>query len=1103
MMSGDSKSRSFSESLVLDDTEKGVIITGITDDTIAAETGLQAGDEIVAATIHLDHLNKHEVMNILKVLEPYDNNMKVLTKKELTSADLGSLGFGLKDPVEILNLKKDLSLDASTEAPVVSLDQSRELNTVQGLGGEISGPTLNGDLPSLSLNMPPGLTGPNIKGDLGGNVKAPEVSVATPQVITPSSSLDIKKPEIKTGSLKYKPPVFQMPNFNQSAPDLKPPDLDLNDPDVNLKAMNADIRAPSGKIQWPHLKWKGPKVKRPDADLPALETSLSSPSISGDFSKLDVDCNVPKTDINGPDLHIQTPNLNSETPSKINWPHFKWKKPKPTGPKADLDLDSNLNKPDVDLTVPKVEGGINAPDAEIHLPNLDIKGPNLDMKKTDTEVVAPSGNIQWPHLKWKKPKGPKSDLNLPNQEIDGDIKVHDTELSLPKADLNCPDVDVQAPDCDIDASSDKHWPHLKWKKNKIHGPKTDAKLNADLSTPDVDLSVPKIDGEISTDADIEAPSGKFRMPTFKKPKFLLTGAKVKSPEVDLDAETKLPDISLSPEASLDGPDVDLNLTKPEVRLTNVDSGPPSEKFKWPTLKKPKWSASGPKAESPGVDLDTDVSALDLSPSAPKTDIEISAKDANLNLPNGPLIETNSTDVPGKFKWFNFKRGQKDEIDANVKVPDVDLKGPDVNLSAPDVNLSEGVIEAPDSQRLSVSIPNADVDHSGPDLDLGSFDGKLNLPQIKQPKLNIDVNPNVDLKATDLSLPAPQIESWDAPAPDINLPSIDLKNTDVDLQAPEADIRAGLGESPSGHLSVESGIEVPKVNIGTPVEDGNISVPAADLGVPKAQGDVKGPDIDIKAPNVDVDLEKSKMPHFKLPKFDFLGSNTKAPKVDISKNLEVSPDLIKASTDGEFSSPHVSASAPEVKTSLSTPELDITAEADAEVKGSQKSKLRWPFKLGLKSGSGTDEEGSGVDSETDVSNTEVEVPVFKFHRLPRNSFDGIGGISDTLGLSKLDTEEKDYIVSKGIRLPIVNATSKMGENINIMERLKMAKDKATSANVSPTEAKTDIDLKLDAPEKPESGLGLVAHGISSSDENDKLSLGLSNMLGLNIKDSDAD
>lgn len=61
-----------------------------------------AGDEIVAATIHLDHLNKNEVLNILRVLQPYDNNMKVLTKKELsTSAGLGSLGLGLKDSAEV------------------------------------------------------------------------------------------------------------------------------------------------------------------------------------------------------------------------------------------------------------------------------------------------------------------------------------------------------------------------------------------------------------------------------------------------------------------------------------------------------------------------------------------------------------------------------------------------------------------------------------------------------------------------------------------------------------------------------------------------------------------------------------------------------------------------------------------------------------------------------------------------------------------------------------------------------------------------------------------------------------------------------------------
>lgn len=39
----DSKGRRYSESLILDDSEKGVIITGITDDTVAAKSGLRAG----------------------------------------------------------------------------------------------------------------------------------------------------------------------------------------------------------------------------------------------------------------------------------------------------------------------------------------------------------------------------------------------------------------------------------------------------------------------------------------------------------------------------------------------------------------------------------------------------------------------------------------------------------------------------------------------------------------------------------------------------------------------------------------------------------------------------------------------------------------------------------------------------------------------------------------------------------------------------------------------------------------------------------------------------------------------------------------------------
>lgn len=62
-----------------------------------------AGDEIVAATIHLDHFNQGEVLKILKVLEPYDKNMVVLTKKQLgASADLGSFGLVRNDSGKVI-----------------------------------------------------------------------------------------------------------------------------------------------------------------------------------------------------------------------------------------------------------------------------------------------------------------------------------------------------------------------------------------------------------------------------------------------------------------------------------------------------------------------------------------------------------------------------------------------------------------------------------------------------------------------------------------------------------------------------------------------------------------------------------------------------------------------------------------------------------------------------------------------------------------------------------------------------------------------------------------------------------------------------------------
>uniref|UniRef100_A0AAQ4S439 Uncharacterized protein n=1 Tax=Gasterosteus aculeatus aculeatus TaxID=481459 RepID=A0AAQ4S439_GASAC len=1027
-----------------------------------------AGDEIVAATIHLDHFNQGEVLKILKVLEPYDKNM-------------------------MLNFKKDLSLDASLDG------LSGKLNASQGLGGEIGGPTLNGDLPSLSLSKPS--ADANIKGDLDGTLKAPNVSVF-PKINTKSASLDLEKPKIKTDNLKYKAPKFTMPHFN--LPQLKTPKADM------------------------HVSG--------DTSLPFSDFSLNTPKINGDLSAPDVDINLPKTDNKSFDLDVQTPNPDIDASSGKFWTNFR-KKPKLHSPKAGLDLDANLNTPHVDPSLSKME----APDFDINLPKaeLDMQTPNID-------VDAPSGKTNWLNWKWKNPKlqGPKADLDTDisvsdvlTPTIEGDINVPNTELNLPKADLSSPNVDFQAPD--INAPSGKiNWPHLKWKKNKLHGPKADMDLSADLSTPDVDLTAPKID----------------------------------APET-------APDLNLSPKASLDGPDVDLNLPQADVKAPNVDIAGQSEKFKW-TLKKPKGSVSNWSLKAPQINGEM------KAPDLPRADLK------------GPElgIDTPDCDNSGKLKWFNLKKpkfgtpkGPKGDIDVDVKVPQMDLNGVDVNMSAPkiktpklnmadphlgingpdtnyDINLPKSNVVAPNvdlkatdltlsapkidfnAPDLDINVPKADL--KGPHIDLQTpgIDtpaGKLKLPKInlpgfgrkglevKGPNLNVDAE-NVNLPDVNLKLPKAAVKTpclnpikgdlctpdldLDAAlnknvdlsgpkttisVPNINVPTLDTKGSHLNLNLPQADVTGpsfdlkapDLSLSPQKFAAPKIDTKGPKTELEAPV---TLKAPNMDINLPTA--DLKGPDTQLKTPDLNFDshLGDFNFPHFKHPKFGL-----ENPKVEV-------PSVSTAVENG-IEAPKVNMVTP-----INTPELDITAEADAEVKGTPKSRIKWPFKWGLKSGTESNEEESGDESETVVSNADLEVPVFKMHKLPRNNLDGIGGTEDILSVSKLDSEAKDYIVSKGIRLPIVNPTTTAGEKIDIRQRLKMATEKSATANISTTEAtRHTLNVNTSANtdslvrggtfkvDKPESIVGLVAPEISIPDERDKLSLSLSNMLGLNVKDSDAD
>lgn len=1088
-----------------------------------------------------------------------------------------------------VNLKKGLSLDASSKAPVISFDgQHGKLDT------DLSSPAINGNLPNLSVNKPSlsvgsqytkpsfGITRPEVEGGSVGSLKVPEVSA--PKLKVPSASLGIKNPDVKMGGLKHETKKFSMPNFN--LPHISPqsqmgvsgdmdlpsvdldtpnlnldpslglkgpkaglagPDLNVNGPDVNLQTPDVDLDVPSGKFKWPHQKWKGPKGKALEADLSAPDLSVSTPGLKANIDTPDVDLNAPRVD-------IQSPSIDADPPSgKFTWPHMKWKKPK--GPNADLDLEANLNTPEV--SGPNLDGDLSTPDINFKVPKAELKGPDVDVQSPNVCVEPPSGKINWPHLKWKKPKVSRPDLdadadlntpdiNLSAPRIRGDMNTPNADLELPKAGVN-----VQVPDADIDGPSGKiNWPHLKWKKPKIHGPKADLDLNPDLNTPDVDVSVPNVS------ADVNAPDFGLRLPN--------ANADIKSPNLDVD--------------------------------------PPSTKFKWPTLKKHKIK------KDPNLDFGADVSAPDLEINEP--DVNLKMPKANLEAPELDVSVPDIDGPSGKFKWFNLKKpqfgtlkGPKADLDADLEAPDVDLKGPELDLKTPGIDLStpkiEGKIGDPD---LDVGMP--DVDLSGPGVHSSGVafpDGKLNLPKLKLPtfsspslkgsKLDADVkapaidgDPNLNLKAPNLSLaspsgfvkpdleitapkvsgdlntPAPNLglglkKDITAPntkfsLPDLNVsspikgpnvglngdllsPDVNLNMQKPDLEAPELDLDGFDIEGHSGKFKwfnfkkpkigtlkgedpeIDADVKLPGVNLKgpdvkgpglnlsqtSPELNGNISLPKIDAKLPK--GELTAPDVSVKAPKAD------------LPRADlnWPGTRVKTPDVAFDPHLgDFKLPAVRAGTEGPKVNPgmldsSIAATAPDVRVkapTVSTPELDVGFDGDADIKSSPKSKLRWPFKWGFKSGSGTDEEGNGCDSETEA--TSDEIPPFKIHKLPAINLDGSGGLSDTFSLSRQDTEPKDYVMSKGIRLPVLSSMSKPGEKVNVFERLQLAKENLPMAKrkISDTlaNAGNGASTSEGGVDPLESGLSLVSPQIPAENDNDKLSFGLSNMLGLNVKDSDA-
>ncbi|XP_033873618.3 neuroblast differentiation-associated protein AHNAK-like [Acipenser ruthenus] len=838
-------------------------------------------------------------------------------------------------------------------------------------GPDLSGPNLDIDLPDVNINGP--------------NVKMPSLNVSKSKYNSPDIGLNMKGTKVK-GDLKGPNIDLNAPDFDISGPKLHGPEIDIDskfprgnidDPNVNIKTPEVDLKVPDGKL-------KAPKFKKPTFTLPKMKSNspnlklktpkakggldLSAPKIEGDLKGPNVDLKGPKLDLEAPDLDVNGPGGKFKMPT-ITMPEFGRSGPKIKGP--DLDLDANMKTPDLNISAPKLKGGISTPDIDVNMPKAELKGPKLDIKAPDVDVDGPGGKFKMPTLEMPdfglsgpKVKGPDLDaniktpkLNISAPQIEGGLSAPDVNVNMPKAEFKGPKLDIKAPDVDVDGPGGQFkMPTLKMPDFGLSGPKVkgpDLDLDANVNMPDVNMSAPKVAGDLKA-LKVDLPEGSLKGPKINMPSLNLSGPQLSSPDANLNLETpKLKgDINLSGpklQSDVKGPSVDVKGLNVDINKPDVKIGTPGGKMKSPKFKFPSFGFSGSKVKSPDVSVAANVETPNIDVSVPKVkggistpelDLKSPTAKAGLNIPDADLDVPNPKLKGSKYKLptFSFPKVHTGDADLNVK-GDIDaptlkaaIKGPNVDVNVPNI----GDIKGP---KVDVDLPKADMKGkklntpelslSGPDLNTPNLKGDLSAP-----KLQGDLKgPNIDMKGPDFGVESPEGKfkfpkikfptfgrnkelDMDAKlkSPDVNLktPQVgDLKAPHVNVNLPDADIKG-----PKLNMSSLDSPDV-DLNLKTPTMKGHINDPNVDLK--GASFDVNAPRVDVKAPNIGIDRYRGK---WKLPELD--GPKVKTPEINLDSNL-TAPDVSMPPLKGEIQTPGFDVKGPSLDASkprFSGPQVDL-------------------------------------------------------------------------------------------------------------------------------------------------------------------------------------
>ncbi|KAI3367096.1 hypothetical protein L3Q82_008162 [Scortum barcoo] len=951
-------------------------------------------------------------------------------------------GADIKKPEEVL----------SVEIAAPSIDTEGKSIDIKTTGTEHEGKGGKFKMPKFGVTIPK-VTGPGI--DLSLSKKDVDITLpeAKAEIKLPDApKVDVTGPEIDL-SLSKKDVDVTLP---EAKAEVKVTDAELKKPSAEVEITAPDIKVAKKDKEGSPSKFKMPTFKLPKfgvgmpsatVEVADKESTIDGAGIKKPEEVLTVEIAAPSIDTEGKSIDIKTTGTEHEGKGgKFKMPKFGVTLSKVTGPEIDL----SLSKKDVEITLPEAKAEIKPPDApkvdislgkaEVSLPEekLEVKKPELEME-SETELDGQGGKFKMPKLGMSMPKvtGPEihfgllkkdGDVTLP--EAKAEIKVADTELKKPSAEVEITAPDIKHPaltlegkSIDIKTTGTEHegkGGKFKMPKFGVSVPKvTGPEIDLSLSKKDVDVTLPEAKAEVKvTDAELKKPSAeveitapdikvakkdkegspsKFKMPTFKLPKFGVgmpsATVEMADKEAKIDgADIKKPEEVLSVEIA--APSIDTEGKSIDIKTTGTEHEGKGGKFKMP-----KFGITVPKVTGPEIDLS--ISKKDVDVTFPGAKAEVKVPEAELKKPSAEVeitapgidIQTGTAEgSPSKFKMPTFtlpKFGgatpqvsvEASDVDKQIKLagadlpeakaevtlPDVKMKAPVTSVSVPqaegDAKVKKTRFSLPRFSFSKQSTTEHEVDASLPDTDVSLPEGKMEVKQpevelpeggveldkqeskFKMPKFGISMpkvkGPEIDLNLSkkDVGVTLPEAKA------EVQLPDVEIKQSSakVKIKAPQIEAQAGKVEGSPSNLKMPSltlpkfGADSSKISVEVPDVDKDIKIDGANLSVPKkgATVDVTATSTDTEGLSVDVKAKESET--------QASGSKFKMPNFGISMPKVKGPEM-----DLSISKKDVDVTLPEVKAETKLPEvkepeaaISVLDAPQAEVEAKSK-KPNWTF-----------------------------------------------------------------------------------------------------------------------------------------------------------------